>query len=100
MAFNALDMLPNENVELTVQHLDMLACCDVLSQKAKEVCGNASTYLRKLVMDPVKALKPIASIHGQFFGSCPNCKKSISASVHPHFCGYCGSKIEWEGWEE
>ena len=103
MAFNAFDMLPNENVELTVQHLDMLACCDVLSDKSKAVCDNASVYLRKMVLEEknVEAMNPITDPKlGIFFGRCPKCMKGIRAIEHPHFCGHCGCHVEWEGWEE
>ena len=101
MSFNACDMLPNESVALTVQHLDDLAGSKILSEKVRGICDNASAYLKKLVLDgdTSAALKPIPSKYGDYFGNCPKCNKAISALQQPHFCGYCGCKVAWEGWE-
>ena len=44
--------------------------------------------------------KPV-NVHGRFqtikYGTCPTCGEGLNSEVFPHWCGFCGQAVKWDG---
>lgn len=45
-------------------------------EKPVEICGRLSTLT---------------------YGNCPRCGKYMNSELYPHWCGFCGQAVKWNG---
>ena len=82
--FRQCSECPYNDISISVQD-----CRAVLSADALEL-------LREQEPIPVKIHRVSASI-GIKCGTCPNCKEGLNSEVYPHWCGFCGQAVKWDG---
>ena len=62
--------------------------------RAMDACDNAISLLREQEPVPAKIDGVSAEVK---YGACPNCGEGLNSEVYPHWCGFCGQAVTWDG---
>ena len=65
----------------------------------REFCEN-EMHMDALTMLKEREPKPV-ELDGEMptvkYGKCPHCGEGLNSEIYPHWCGFCGQAVTWNG---